>query len=54
MSTAGGAESAGGVDVSGDDRRQHHRDSVVHHRTLDQTAHQLLHRIAGRQRPAHR
>ena len=52
--TAGGVGSAGRVDVAGDDRRQHDRDSVVHYREIDQTADQLLHRVARRQRPTHR
>ena len=45
---------AGGDHQRADGRRQPDRDSVVHHRAQHPPADQLLHRVAGRQRPAHR
>ena len=46
--------SAGRDHQRSDGRRQPHRDSVVHCGAQHPTADQLLHRVSGRQRPAHR
>jgi len=54
LCAAGSFERTGWINVTRDNRRQRHRHSVVHHRAVNQTTNQLLHRFSGRQRSTHR